>query len=129
MDKKIIVTLLFFIFSTGCGVTGMYVHDSKSEEDYSQDYRDCNNDPNHNFKKILSEEEYERAFGHGTHGYGTQWNDGTMNMMSFQSCMNASGWKFIDEKGNERDLMKDTSNMRTWSPKNKLSGPSRFQGF
>jgi hypothetical protein len=124
MDKKIIVTLLFFIFSTGCGVTGMYVHDSKSEEDYSQDYRDCNNDPNLNFKEILPDEAYETL-----PGYGTQWNDGTMNMMSFQSCMNQSGWKFIDEKGNERDLMKDTSNMRTWSPKNKLSGPSRFQGF
>ena len=105
MNKKIVVTLLFFIFSAGCALTGTYVHDSKSSvEDYSQDYRDCN-------------DEVRRI------------NNGTMNMMFFQGCMNSSGWKFIDEKGNERDIMRDTLNKRVWSPKNKLSGSSRFHGF
>jgi hypothetical protein len=99
MDKKIVVTLLFFIFSTGCGVTGMYVHDSKPEEDYSQDYRGCADE----VRTI---------------------KNGTMQMRFFQGCMESRGWKFIDEKGNERK-----SGPHILSPKNKLSGPSRFHGF
>ena len=56
------------------------MHDSKSSvEDYSQDYRDCN-------------DEVRRI------------NNGTMNMMFFQGCMNSSGWKFIDEKGMNETL-------------------------
>ena len=52
---------------------------------------------------------------------------GTMSVLSFQGCMNQSGWKFIDEKGNER---RPTPNgWQVFSPKNKLSGSSRFHGF
>ena len=109
MNKKIVVTLLFFIFSAGCALTGTYVHDSKSEEDYSQYYRECD-DKAHEIARGMEQR-------------------GAWLILSLHRCMKSSGWRFVDEQGNERDVTEDYKKKLIWSPKNKLSGPSRFQGF
>ena len=107
MDKKIIVTLLFFIFSTGCAVTGTYVHDSKSEEDYSHDYREC----------------ADKALVYKSSGAAVQF--------MLHKCMeHDKGWSFVDEQGNYRHWSYDRRKGKIWSPKNKLSEPSTiFKGF
>ena len=110
MDKKIIVTLLFFIFFAGCAVVGTYVHDSKSEEDYSHDYREC------------ADEARESSVAGMSHGNQMQFN--------FHSCLYHKGWKFFDEQGIWRSFSEDFKNKKIWSPKNKLTGPiTIFQGF
>ena len=92
------------------------MHDSKSAEYYSRDYRECD------------DKEHEQARDMETL-VGPLKQRAAWLILSLHRCMKLSGWRFVDEQGNERDVEEDFKKHRIWSPKNKLSGPSRFQGF